>query len=134
MSRYPYIIKFPKIGSNDFGFISVAEKNNLPFEPKRIYWTYSISENTERGSHSHKNLEQILIALNGVIELRIEMVDNKVYDFTLDSPEFGVFIPKLCWRTMKYSNNAVQICIASMEYDENDYIRNYDDFKKYMDN
>jgi len=125
---HPYIVKFQKTGSSSLGYISVAEKETLLFVPKRIYWTYFTPEDVERGGHAHIVLEQILVAVSGRIELTIESVDGKIFDFVLQSPDIGVYIPKLCWRTMKYSHNAVQMCIASMEYDESDYIRDYKQF------
>ena len=130
MSDKPFIIDFPKIGTSELGYISVSEKENLPFVPKRIYWTYFTPEDLERGGHAHKELEQILIAVAGKIQIRIETLDGKKYDFILEHPKKGVYIPKKSWRTMKYSHNAVQICIASMEYDESDYIRRYEQFKQ----
>ena len=126
----PYIINFPKIGKSDLGYISIAEKNELVFQPKRIYWTYYTPESVERGGHAHKELEQVLIAVAGRIELCIETCNGETFRFILEDPSKGIFIPKKCWRTMKYSHNAVQVCMASCEYDESDYIRNYDDFKR----
>ena len=125
----PTIIVFPKIGMTSLGYISPAENENLPFDVKRIYWTYYTPENVERGGHSHKNLRQILVAVAGAITVNTELPNGKKNVFILDSPNKGLFIPKLCWREMKYTHSAVQMCIASMEYDEADYIRSYDDFK-----
>ena len=131
MSTYkPIIIDFPKIGNSPEGYISVAEKKNLPFDVKRIYWTYFTPENVERGGHAHIELEQILIAVSGIISVSIETISGTKLKFILDCPNKGLYIPKKSWRTMKYSHNAVQICIASMCYSESDYIRNYSDFQK----
>ena len=131
MSTYkPIIIDFPKIGNSPEGYISVAEKKNLPFDVKRIYWTYFTPENIERGGHAHIELEQILIAVSGIISVSIETFSGTKSKFILDCPNKGLYIPKKSWRTMKYSHNAVQICIASMCYSESDYIRNYSDFQK----
>jgi len=130
MNNKPYLIEFPKIGESQLGYISVSEKNNLPFIPKRIYWTYFTPEDVVRGNHAHYELQQILVAVAGKIEVDIVLQNEDSFHFVLDSPNFGLFIPKMAWRTMKYSHNSVQMCIASMEYDENDYIRNYDQFKR----
>lgn len=130
MENKPRKINFSKIGSTEIGYISVAEKNKLPFKVKRIYWTYFTPENVKRGGHSHIELEQILIAVSGKIELEIETSNSKKYKFILESPDEGVYIPKRSWRTMKYTHNAVQICIASEEYDIKDYINNYNEFLK----
>jgi hypothetical protein len=126
----PYLINFSKIGSPNTGYLSICEKENLIFIPKRIYWTYLTPENIERGGHAHKELEQILVAVSGKIQLTIQTIDGDLYTFILDNPSIGVFIPKKSWRTMKYNSNAVQMCFASLEYDEKDYIRNYDEFSK----
>lgn len=130
MNTPPYSIDFNKIGSPSLGYISVAEKENLPFNPKRIYWTYFTPEDVERGGHAHIELEQILVAVAGKIDLKIETITGEAFEFILDSPDKGVYIPKKSWRTMKYTHNAVQMCIASIVYDEKDYIRDYNDFLK----
>lgn len=124
----PLLIEFPKIGKPELGFISLAEKENLPFVPRRIYWTYFTPEDVERGGHSHYDLHQILIAVAGKVEVTTELLNGEKQTFILDKPNIGLFIPKMCWRTMKYTHNAVQMCIASNEYDEADYIRDYEVF------
>ncbi|WP_407534811.1 sugar 3,4-ketoisomerase [Elizabethkingia miricola] len=72
----------------------------------------------------------MLVAVSGRIEVTTELLDGNKQTFILDKPNIGLFIPKMCWRTMKYSHNAVQMCIASNEYDETDYIREYNVFLK----
>ena len=129
MNKEPYIIDFNKIGSPVLGYISVAEKENLPFIPHRIYWTYFTPEDVERGAHAHLELEQVLVAVAGKVEIKIETISGKIFEYVLDSPNKGIYIPKKSWRTMKYSHNAVQMCIASIAYDEKDYIRDYETFK-----
>ncbi len=126
----PYIIEFPKIGDSVLGYISVAEKNFLPFEVKRIYWTYYTPESVERGGHAHFNLQQILLAVSGKIIVNVEIPDGTRQEFILENPHKGLFIPKMTWRTMKYTHNAVQVCIASMGFEESDYIRTYEAYIK----
>ncbi|MFZ1371900.1 MAG: FdtA/QdtA family cupin domain-containing protein [Ferruginibacter sp.] len=130
MPGTPYLIHFNSIGKSDIGYISVAEKETLPFVPKRIYWTYFTPEDVQRGFHSNYNLEQVLVAVAGRIIVNTEMKNGEKQEFILDSPKTGLFIPKMCWRKLQYSHNAVQMCIASEEYDENDYIRDYNVFLK----
>ena len=130
ISKKPHIIEFPKIGSSALGYISLAEKDKLPFKTQRVYWTYFTPEDVERGNHAHFELEQILVAVVGKIEVNIETVEGEKYNFILDRPDRGIYIPKLSWRTMKYSHNSVQMCLASLEYDERDYIRVYSEFQK----
>ena len=124
----PYILEFPKIGDRGLGYISVAEKATLPFTVRRIYWTYFTPEEVTRGGHAHYELEQILLAVSGRITVRTEVMGIKL-EFILEKTFLGLFLPKMCWHEMTYSHNAVQVCFASIEYSEDDYIRNYKDFK-----
>lgn len=128
--KKPRLITFPKIGDSVQGYISIAENQNLPFEVNRVYWTYFTPESVERGGHAHYHLEQILVAVAGSIIINIELGDGTKNEYTLNKPHFGLYIPKMCWRTMKYSHNAVQMCIASRIYEEKDYIRDYETFLK----
>lgn len=130
MIKSPFIIEFPKIGNPSIGYISLAEKNNLPFEVKRVYWTYFTPESVKRGGHAHHEVEQILIASAGKIVVETEMPGDNKQSFLLDSPNLGLYLPKFCWHVMKYTHNAVQLCIANLAYTESDYIRDYDEFKK----
>ena len=127
----PYIIEFDKLGKSEIGYISVCEiEKILPFNVKRIFWTYYTPESITRGRHAHKETNQVLIAVAGTINLTLESPDGIINEYKLDSPDKGVFIPHDCWHTMQYSHNAVQLVFASTEYNENEYIRSYDDFKK----
>ncbi len=126
----PHIINFSKIGSPNLGYISVAENENLPFAVNRIYWTYFTPEDVQRGGHAHYELQQILLAVSGKIIVKTEMLNGEKSEFILDKPNMGLFIPKMCWREMQYTHNAVQVCIASLAYAEQDYIRDYNEFKK----
>ena len=130
MYTKPHIIEFPKVGNSQLGYISIAENNNLPFAVKRVYWTYFTPESVERGGHAHYELEQILVAVSGKIIINVEMLNGLTEEFVLEKPNMGLYMPKSTWRTMKYSHNSVQMCLASMEYEEKDYIRDYDVFKK----
>ncbi|MDI3318641.1 sugar 3,4-ketoisomerase [Pinibacter soli] len=126
----PKLVEFASIGDSSLGFITIAEAHkNVPFEIKRVYWTYFTPHNVIRGGHAHKNLEQIIFAVCGRIEFNIETIDGEKNSFVLDSPDKGLYIPRLVWRDIKFSHNAVLLCLASEVYLEEDYIRHYEDFK-----
>jgi len=84
--KNPHIISFTKIGNSQLGYISVAENDLLPFEVKRVYWTYFTPEDVERGGHAHHNLEQILVAVAGKITVDTEMPYGTKNPFVLESP------------------------------------------------
>ena len=134
MKEYPkpHLINFKLIGESAIGYISVAElARDVPFEVKRLFWTYYTPESIVRGRHAHKETEQILIAISGRIIVNLEFSNsNDIQTFVLEHPKQGLYVPPSAWHTMQYSHNSVQLVLASQEYDEKDYIRNYEDFKK----
>lgn len=125
----PQLLRFDKTGTSTLGFISVAEK--LPFEIQRVYWTYYGPHDVIRGHHAHKKLKQIIVAVSGVIKFELEDITGEKTRYVLDSPEIGLYIPKMYWRTIQFSHNAVLLCLASEIYNESDYIRDYNYFKTF---
>lgn len=131
METKPHIIEFNKIGQPSLGYISVAEVGkNIPFEIERVYWTYFTPNHVERGSHAHVELKQVIFSVAGIIHFDLEDVEGNQHHFVLDEPNKGLFVPPGYWRTIKFSHNAVLLCLASMHYDEKDYIRSYSEFQK----
>jgi oxalate decarboxylase/phosphoglucose isomerase-like protein (cupin superfamily) len=125
----PYLIEFPKLGAPDIGYISVAENSNLiPFDIKRVFWTYYTPESIVRGRHAHYKTEQVLIAVTGRIIVTTELADSEIQTFVLDQPTVGLYVPPNAWHTMQYSHTAIQMVLASTAYSEADYIRNHEDF------
>lgn len=127
----PSLVSFQEIKSENLGNLSIGEyENQIPFAVNRVFWTYETPEEIIRGRHAHHDTEMILIAMTGVIKVYTEMLDGENKVFTLDNPSVGVYLPKYCWHTMQYMNNAVQLVLASTRYNEADYIRDYKDFIK----
>ncbi|MFK7797621.1 MAG: FdtA/QdtA family cupin domain-containing protein [Aureispira sp.] len=128
----PSLIQFDKIGTPNLGYISVAEiEHNIPFPIQRVYWTYFTPNHVERGNHAHKALEQVIVCVSGIIKFEFENSKGEVFKFTLDDPSKGVHVPPGYWRRMQFSHSAVLLCLASLLYDEADYIRDYNTFKQY---
>ncbi|HMG16019.1 MAG TPA: FdtA/QdtA family cupin domain-containing protein [Saprospiraceae bacterium] len=131
MSRdqQPYLITFPQFGNPVEGYIAVSEYAiHIPFEVKRTFWTYYTPESITRGRHAHYKTEMVLIAAAGKIIIDLESSNKEKSNFILDSPQVGLYMPPLYWHSMKYSHNAIQIVLASTEYNEEDYIRDYEAF------
>ncbi|WP_124639591.1 sugar 3,4-ketoisomerase [Amniculibacterium aquaticum] len=128
----PHLITLDKIGSSDLGYITIAEaQQNIPFEIKRVYWTYYTPQDVVRGGHAHKNLEQVIFAVSGTITFNTEDKDGNREAFVLDHPSKGLYIPKLIWRDIHFTHSAVLLCLASEHYTEDDYFRNFTEFKEY---
>ncbi|MDP2452530.1 MULTISPECIES: FdtA/QdtA family cupin domain-containing protein [unclassified Kaistella] len=129
MKQKPHFLQLNKIGSPNLGYISVAENSdNIPFEIKRVYWTYYTPQDVTRGGHAHYDLEQVIVAVSGTITFTTEDLKGNKEEFILDSPDKGLYIPKLIWRDIKFSHSAVLLCIASEKYIAEDYIRDYKTF------
>lgn len=126
----PYLIQFNTHGELASGYLAVAQiEQDIPFEIKRVFWTYFTPQSVIRGRHAHYQTSMVLIAVHGKIELRTEMLDGQKQQFILDRPDVGVYMPSLTWHTMKYSHDAVQVVITDTVYQPADYIRNYEDFE-----
>lgn len=128
----PFIIDFESIGDSQLGYISVAEvQNQVPFGIERAYWTYYTPNEVQRGFHAHKELQQVLVAVSGVIKFKLIDQNKNELEFVIDNPSKGLYIPRLYWREISFSHNAVLLCLASQVYNEEDYIRSFEDFLLY---
>lgn len=114
------------------GDISFLEFSKLlPFDIKRIFYTYGIQSSAVRGEHAHKVCEQFLIAVHGSLNVIVDNGTQRM-EYVLDSPKKGLHLPAGCWGIeYKHSPDCVLLVLASHEYDSSDYIRDYHAFLKY---
>ena len=123
-------IFFRKFGDSRGNLVSIEGNKSIPFNISRVYYIYNVNSGTERGFHAHKNLKQVLIALSGIVNVICEY-NGKKQNIILDSPNKGVFIDSLVWHSMIFKNkDSILMVIADNYYNENDYIRDYYEFKK----
>lgn len=124
------LIDIPKI--EDYrGNISVVENNVLPYQINRVYYLYDVPSNATRGGHAHRALKQCLIALSGSFDVILNDGKSKK-KITLNKPNKGLLIPNGIWRELEnFSSGSVCLVLASKVFDENDYIRSFDDFKDF---
>ncbi len=123
------IIDIPKIEDNR-GNLSFFESNNhIPFEIKRSYWIYDVPGGEKRGGHSFKTQKEFIIVLSGSLDLIINDGFNKKI-FSLNRSYKGIYIPNGIWRNMEnFSTNAVALVVSNTKFDENDYMRDFEQFK-----
>lgn len=124
-----YIIDFKPIGNKEIGHLIALEENrNIPFDIKRVYYTYGVPTDVKRGSHAHKNLEQVLICTNGSLKVRcFDGKNEKIYE--LNSPDKGIYLGTMLWHDMfDYNDSTIVMVLASNYYSEDDYIRDYEEF------
>ncbi|WP_317163812.1 sugar 3,4-ketoisomerase [Flavobacterium ichthyis] len=129
ISQKAHIIQLPQI-PDERGNLSFFEfPNQIPFEIKRTYWIYDIPGGENNG-HAFRNQTELIVALSGSFEILTH--DGKVEEkFTLNRANKGVLVPKMHWRQIhNISTNAVVLVVSDAAFDENDYIRDFDDFLK----
>ena len=130
------IVNFNEITDQRGKMIPIEYPKQLEFPLKRIYYIFDVKDGVRRGYHSHNDLEQILIAVHGKVKVLIKTpYEEEIVE--LDSPNKGLYIGPMIWREMfDFENEAVLVVLASREYDENDYIRDWNDYletaKKYF--
>ena len=126
------IIDIPKIvDSQGRGKLSVIEKNIIPFDIMRVYYLYDVPSDAYRGGHAHKNLIQFMIPLSGSFEVLVDDGNSKK-KIMLNKPNKGLLIPVGIWTEIdNFSSGAICMVLASDNYEESDYFRNYNEFKKY---
>ncbi|MBS7230814.1 WxcM-like domain-containing protein [Flavobacterium psychroterrae] len=122
------LIEIPKIEDRR-GNLSVIEGTTIPFASKRVYYLYDVPSGSKRGGHAHKKQKEFLIALSGSFDVILK--DGKSSQtVTLNKPNFGLLIVEGIWRELQnFSSGAVCLVLASDEFDEEDYIREYKNFR-----
>ena len=111
------------------GKLAVIENDTVPFDIKRVYYLYDVPSDAYRGGHAHKEQYSFMLALSGSFEVMVD--DGKEQKrIMLNKPDKGLYIPTGIWREIgNFSSGAVCLVLASTEYDESEYIRDYDQFK-----
>jgi UDP-2-acetamido-3-amino-2,3-dideoxy-glucuronate N-acetyltransferase len=126
------IIDFEVMGDERGSLIALEQNKNIPFEIKRVYYIFDTKKDVRRGCHAHKELQQVLVAVSGSCKVLLDDGKESV-EVELNSPDKGLFVDKLVWREIyDFSEDCVLLVLASEYYTEEDYIRNYQDFKKYI--
>jgi len=124
------VIELPKIHNRAGNITPVQGGDNIPFDIKRIYYLYDVPGGETRGGHAHKELQQLIVAASGSFDVVLDDGRNK-RTVSLNRPNYGLYITPYIWRELiNFSSGAVLLVLASMKYEEQDYIREYKSFLK----
>ncbi len=125
------ILELPRINNRSGNITAIQNKEEIPFDIKRIFYLYDIPGGESRGAHAHKECHQFLVAASGSFEVQLD--DGKVKKTVmLNQPFRGIHIPPGIWASeVNFSSGAICLVLASNLYDENDYIRDYNEFLQY---
>ena len=125
------VIELPRIENRAGNITPVHNYLNLPFEIKRVFYSYDIPGGEARGAHAHKECQQFLVAASGAFEVALDDGINK-RTVLLNRPFYGLYVPSGIWAAEQgFSSGSICLVLASEGYDESDYIRDYENFLEY---
>ena len=124
------IINLPKFEDPRGNLSFIEEKNHVPFKLNRIYWIYDVPGGQVRGGHAFKEQKEFIVALSGSFDVVVSDGKNEK-TFNLNRSYYGLYISNKLWRQMRnFSTNSLAIVLSSTKFDEKDYIRDLEEFKK----
>ncbi len=129
----PRIIDLPKIGDKRGNLSLVEEFKHIPFKIERTYWIYDVPGGEKRGGHAYRENQEFIVALSGSFDVVLDDGKEKKL-YSLNRSYYGLYVPKGWWRQMEnFSTNALALVLASTSYTKEDYIYDYQEFKRYAE-
>lgn len=126
------IINLPKIEDDRGNLSFIEEENHIPFKIRRVYWIYDVPGGEHRGSHAFKQTEEFIVALSGSFDVILHDGKEEL-KFSLNRSFYGLYIPELQFRRLEnFSTNSLALILASTPYNENGYIRSFNEFLTYI--
>lgn len=126
------IIELPKIVDTRGNLTFAEQLRHVPFEVRRVYWTYDVPAGERRGGHAHKHCRELIVAVSGSFTVTLDNGSSKE-PYLLNHPWQGLFVDTGIWRTLDdFSSGAVCLVLAEDFYEEDDYIYDYEDYLKYV--
>ncbi len=126
-----YVIELNEFPSEGLGSLLVLDRHELPFIPHRVFLVHDVPKGVKRGAHAHKICNQLIIVVQGTAEILIDdgYTSKKII---VDNPKTAILIPKMTWSTQHTLSNSSTICVlASDQFDDKDYIYDYNDFIRF---
>ncbi|MGY1601109.1 sugar 3,4-ketoisomerase [Geodermatophilus sp. SYSU D00815] len=122
------IVELPRITDPRGNLTFVEGSRHVPFEVRRVFYLYDVPGGEARGAHAHRELEQLVIAVSGSFDVVVDD-GTDCERFTLNRSYYGLYLPRMIWAHLEnFSSGSVSLVLASQEYDEADYYRDYDEF------
>lgn len=124
------VIEFKDLGDERGKLVVIEGNDSIPFDIKRVFYIYGSDPDVVRGQHANKESEFVLINVAGQSKVRITN-GREEFIVELNRPMMGVYIPKMVWKDMyDFSQDSVLLVLASTHYDGSEYIRDYDQYIK----
>ena len=125
------MLDFPQKGDSRGHLVIVEGGKDIPFEIKRIFYIYGSDHGVTRGQHANRESEFVLINVAGTSKVRVKDGKGNEAVFSLNRPHTGVYLPRMIWKDMyDFSSDSVLLCLTNTHYDAGEYIRDYEEFKR----
>ena len=123
------MLEFPQHGDERGHLVIVEGEKDIPFEIKRAFYIYGSAKDVVRGQHANRKSEFVLINVAGKSKVRVKDGEGNEAVFSLNRPHTGIYLPRMVWKDMyDFSEDSVLLCLSSEHYDASEYIRDYDEF------
>lgn len=124
------LIELPKILDPRGNLTFLQHPNQIPFEIKRVFWTYDVPGGETRGGHAFKQQEEIIIALSGSFDVVFTNADGQTEKVLLNRSYYGLHVAPLTWRHIEnFSTNALALHLTNTFFDVSDYVYDFEEFK-----
>jgi len=121
------IIELPKIEDPRGNLTFLQNQDHIPFDIKRVFWTYDVPGGAQRGGHAYYKQQEFIIALSGSFDVVVTKPSGERQIYTLNRSYYGLYLPPKTWRHMEnFSTNALSLHLSSHAFDAADYIRDFD--------
>jgi len=129
-----HVIELPKIARREGNITPVQSGEAISFDIARVYYLYDVPGGATRGGHAHKELQQLIVALMGCFEVVLDD-GQRQKTVVLNRAYYGLYVPRLIWRELiNFSSGGICLVLASLKYDEQEYLRRYDEFLAFKQN
>lgn len=129
------MVSLPKICDERGNLTFIQNDDHIPFDMERCYWIYDVPAGRRRNGHAFREAYELIVALSGSFEVVITTPDGTDERYLLNRPYSGILIPPMTWRELdNFSTNSVAMVLSSTVYTREDYIYDFDEFRKEVEN
>lgn len=133
IGREPKLLELPKIQDPRGNLTFLQNQDQIPFDIKRVFWTYDVPGGAQRGGHAYYEQQELIIALSGSFDVVITQPSGEKQTYSLNRSYYGLYVPPLTWRHMEnFSTNTLSLHLSNTQYKEQDYIRDFEIYASKM--
>lgn len=127
----PHIVNLPKFLDRRGNLSFIEEEKHIPFKIARTYWIYDVPGGEKRGGHAYRENQELVVALSGSFDVILTNTSGERMVWHMNRSYYGLYVPNGWWRELEnFSTNSLALVLASTPYTPEDYIRDFEQFRK----